>query len=998
MAETFPLASLVSGIEGNPVLELLASSDHEAVVAIAANQPFPGREVRFGGMNFTVDRGVTIAPAAGLSAKFGVRAAAPSMGLYADSAALLAALDLADSKKISLRFDTKPGERLLAFHWDYDVTGSISGKHPIGGVGSVSFGLKASHGSAFTVVSRVPDTEGARDAITRTLKSWKLPRLIDSAEDLVEGSVNIVEVEGKVAAKIAATLGFDFSFQREIEGGKLEGDLGLKIVAGLQAAVGFETAGRYIVAVERTGESTVRARIFRLSQRGWNFGMNLSARVQGNVGVLPGNPDDLIAAILGTHPLQILKDLDDWTDPSQPLSKHIAALIADIGIPKELLAEKLGAWRRLAGKVQATLWRVMDTLNKTQKNALVSALKGIATNDEAARAKFIASLIERAGFAQSPIGQILESASERGLLELLESQPGIVDVAQSLIVVLDGEVMQNFKARLEKALDLTGQLADPNPEKLTAFLRERIEKFLEKKLDSNETISEYRKTIHALLAKRNEIYAKVRQALDREYTFDVAATYERSTTNTALIDVTFDTSVEEARVALREVLHDADYTAAFENRAGVSSHSATLTHGIRRSTSIDVQMPFYKKSETSLTEALARVTAEEDGGRIVFYEMEASDTRTVRNRMMSQLWGSMRTGDSRAELGYKRLMVCENATLSDMRVLLEPFVNRMLPGKFGGEAPSFETWLGALDNEIEELAANGPNEFGDVLVAQEVALPGRALQAWFEPRTPEQVKELANSVSLRLQSSLKRALHDSYFARLANYENLTTARTLLTWASIPASTSLRLSGNKLTETREKPYWDWMDGALRAAMTQRSTTAAELAVKMESARTRLAAAGRTGTAKRYESSEISESVAAVRTAEGKQLLHSLLFSESQMVDAAVNALKRASEAAPGGGLKPAEVIAGLAEAGAGLMRAFHANLNRVFETAALRPMAGLLLVESAAVLDPSLAGVAPRAMLSLTVLKEQRAFVPGSYLAGKTPAAEDVALSERLVGG
>lgn len=968
MPETFPLANLVAGIQGTPSLQLLASSDHEAFLAIAANQPFPAREIALGGMQFSVDRQVAISPAAGLSAAFGIRANSPSLGLYADSASLLDALALAGDKKIGLAFDLNPGERLLAFHWDYDVTGSVSGRHPIGAVGSVNFGLKASHGSAFAVVTRVAAADGARDAITRTLKAWRFPRLIDTAEDLVPGSVNIAEVEGKVAAKIAATLGFDFSFMREIDDGALQGDLGLKIVAGLQAAVGFETAGRYILATERTGASTVRVRMFRLSQRGWNFGMNLSARVQGNVGVLPGNPDDLIAAILGAHPLQVLRDLGDkLLDPS-----------------------RLEAWSKLTGKVQATLWRVMDTLNKTQKSTLVSALKGIASPGDAARAKFLSSLIERAGFPQSPIGQILESASERGLLALLDSQPGIADVAQSLLVVLDGDVMQNLKDRLEKALDLTAQLAEPDPEKLTDMLRERIERFVE--------LSEYTKTIKALVAKRDEIYGKVRQALEREYTFDVAATYERSTTDTALIDVTFDTSVEDARRALREVLRDADYSAAFENRAGVTSHKSTLTHGLKRASSIDVQMPFYKSSETSLTEALARVTAEEDGGRVVFYEMEASDTRTVRNRMMSQLWGSMRVGEPRAELGYRRLMVCENATMTDMRALLEPFADRYLPGKFGGAAPPLEMWLGALDNRIEELVSNGPNEFGDVLVSQEVALPGRALQAWFEPRTPEQLKELSNQVSLRLQASLKRALHDSYFARLANFENLTTARALLTWASIPASTSVRLTGNKLVETREKPYWDWMDGELRAAMTQRSQTAGELAVKLESARARLMAAGRTGTADRYGSPNISECVAAARTAEGKQLLHSLLFSEALMVDAAVGALKRAAEAAPGAGAKPAEVIAALAEAGAGLMRAFHANLNRVFETASLRPMAGLLLVESAAVLDPSLAGLTPRAMLSLTVLKEQRAFVPGSYLAGKTPTAEDVALSERLVGG
>jgi len=64
------------------------------------------------------------------------------------------------------------------------------------------------------------------------------------------------------------------------------------------------------------------------------------------------------------------------------------------------------------------------------------------------------------------------------------------------------------------------------------------------------------------------------------------------------------------------------------------------------------------------------------------------------------------------------------------------------------------------------------------------------------------------------------------------------------------------------------------------------------------------------------------------------------------------------------------------------------------------MAGLMLLEASAALDPALAGKNPAAMLSLTILKElqkeQRIYDPANYLTGELPPSSAIALSERLV--
>ena len=1021
MSESFNLRKLVPAIVGEPILKLLGSTEHTAFAAIAANQPFPDQEIQIGGMKFGVDRAVMISPEAGVSATFGIHSMDPIMGIYSSSDSLLDALRYRDADRIGLSVPIQPGQRLLVFRWDYAVSGSVSGTHPIGGVGSVRLGVQGAQGSSFSVICRVNKDEGARDAVTRTLKSLRLPRLIDSADDLVEGVVTIAEIEGSIAASVAATIGYDFNFLREVKGGGLQGDIGLKVVAGLQATVGFETSGRYLLAVERTGAATVRMQLFKLSHHGWNFGMNFSARVQGTVGVLPGQADDLVSAIFGTHALQVMKELEKWTDPNVPLSKlvvglteeHAAELINKAGVEVAELIKRLGAWRNLTGRIQAVLWKVIDGIDKTQKNDLLNILEALATDDEEARRAIIVSLLERADLLDSPIGAILEAAAEHGLLSLLDSIDVVGDLAQSILTIFDGDVLVNLKSYIEKALDLMAMLENPDPAGISDWLMGRLAAFLDSDLVAgrlnDEKLNELRKAAHTILMKRQDIYAKIREALEREYTFDLAVRIEKSTGKTALIDATFDTSKPEAVEALRQAFRKANYDAVLLGAPGISANKAELSHGIKRTSLIEVQFPFYNTSKSSLTEAMAKVRAAEDCGRVLFYEVEASDTNIVKNRMVGQLWCSMafsvrpgpgvRLGGSpKAALGYRRSLVAENATISDLQTLLGPFVDHYLFGKFGGASSSFETWLATVDDEVESVVGNGPNEFGDVLLSQEVTLPGAALLAWFEPRSKQRLREESNMISRRLQRTFSRALHDSYFSDISKYENYNTAWPLLAWCAIQPSTSVKIVNGKPVEDGKEVIWDVFDESLISTMLRQDSTIIALSELVANARRRLLACGRNKTANFYGPDAVAKCLAEAESKSGKILFRSLMGAEADMITAFENSLAKASEAATTTGTNPAAAIGALAEATASLMRTFHARLRSVFETPALRSMSGLMLFEASTVLDPALTDTNPSAMLSLTVLKEERNYEHVKYLTGELPPVAEIALSERLVAG
>ena len=53
------------------------------------------------------------------------------------------------------------------------------------------------------------------------------------------------EVDGSFALQLGVQAGYDFSWLREIPGGALQGDIGLRVQMGASAAFGFEVSGKY---------------------------------------------------------------------------------------------------------------------------------------------------------------------------------------------------------------------------------------------------------------------------------------------------------------------------------------------------------------------------------------------------------------------------------------------------------------------------------------------------------------------------------------------------------------------------------------------------------------------------------------------------------------------------------------------------------------------------------------------------------------------------------
>src|SRR5262249_10809086 len=137
-----------------------------------------------------------------------------------------------------------------------------------------------------------------------------------------------------------------------------------------------------------------------------------------------------------------------------------------------------------------------------------------------------------------------------------------------------------------------------------------------------------------------DIYVKARQALNNRYDFEFATAYSKNTTSTALLDVNFDLREVEgpATAMFHSVVADGNLDDLLvKSVEGVTLKLATLSHEIKRTNSVQVRMPVFTFDSQHVNDSLAKITAEEDGGRVLVYELASDDTVTVKNRYRSDL-------------------------------------------------------------------------------------------------------------------------------------------------------------------------------------------------------------------------------------------------------------------------------------------------------------------------------------------------------------------------
>jgi hypothetical protein len=861
------------------------------------------------------------------------------------------------------------------------------------------------------------------------IKSWRLPRHVQfdgTSLNLKPATWVIAEADGSLALNLAASLGWNMSFARDLQILKVTHNLSAKIDASLKATFGFSVSGKYVlVAGREDAGNTVRLQLYKQKTKGLDFGLNLEVGVQGDDPQLPDNFDDFIEGTFGVHGLQVLKDLRAWTDPNTDLGQKLAGLADQTAIDllkkttgidpstefdnaKKFLGDVLNKWDSLPDQVSSMLW---GFIGKESDAATVAEFKTLlgALSDPGQATDAIAKALQKATFGDSPSGRFLEAPSDQGLLALfnqLHASGGIApinNIASRALDLINGKVIANLQQFIEQKLDLDQirkAVSDADFTKIDQWLQNRLANFLDKQLQLDD-LKDIQKAINTLDTQIDGYYKMAVQALKKRYDVSFATTYQKTTTDTALIDVSFDLSKKPAANMYTKVVVQSNLDDLLTiDTEGVTIGMAKLSHEIKRNETVDLHMPFFDFTSTHVNDAMTTLTAEDQGsGRMLLYQINAKDSVTVKNRMASQLSilaslqakpGQMPQFDSSAALiAYEMRQVKAALRPDDLEERTKGFIRQYLGGLFGAGDSSLQTYYADLDHALTVATGSPSNQLGDTAISMQLALPISVLAGWFQPRSGARLLADQRLVSQALQVAWKKVLPAMYFQNLDNFQPQPNVAALLTWSSLPVSTSLP-SG-----MQTDVFWDFLQKETREGAAGSNFTHAALSAKLVDIHDVLVQEG-ISNASFFDPKRTDIFINQALNSVGVVSLNGLLQVEEDLVEGARDTLKKLSKvlADSGPAMAPSVAIKAFSEFGAALTDTFNDRVRGVFAGVSARAMGPMLLVEASQALGSAQAQ--PSALLNLYALKPGHAFKLGDFVEGTMPPQAEVALTQTLL--
>src|SRR5262249_53519295 len=460
--------------------------------------------------------------------------------------------------------------------------------------------------------------------------------------------------------------------------------------------------------------------------------------------------------------------------------------------------------------------------------------------------------------------------AEKGLLALSGQMDQVQKIASQALNIVNGGVIKNLQDFIGQHLDLNQirkVVTEADFNQVDEWLIKRLSDFLDQQLDF-AALKPIQAAISTVLKKAPEIYQKAVQALNNTYKFSFAATYQRNSTDTALLDVNFDLSNPEAGELLRQVVTSSHLDDLLVKVVpGVTLNQAALSHEIKRQGSVEVHMPYFDSKVQHVNDSLASLTVEHDSGRVLAYAVGANDTVTSQSRYQSQLsvLGKLRVVNGKLEadtlqdcsVSYQSLQVQSGMSAGELKFRTLPFLNDLLGDVFP-DSGAIDRFYSSLDQTISNVMGSIGDDLGDVALDFQVALPASVLAAWFQPLDAGGVKSVSMKMSLALQAKLRELVPFNFFADLDNLRQNFSAAALLVWAAMPVSTSINFDGQQMQfNTDSDVFWNFPDPALRRAMVFDRHTTASLLTALASARARLAAAGDNHNASFFDADQVGD---------------------------------------------------------------------------------------------------------------------------------------------
>ncbi len=679
---------------------------------------------------------------------------------------------------------------------------------------------------------------------------------------------------------------------------------------------------------------------------------------------------------------------------------------AELQKAKQIVADALNTWTSLPDNLSSMLW---SFLGEQAGPAITADFKTFLTNlaNPTTAADALARALQQATFGDTPQGQFLEAIADRGLLALANQLGAVSTVAGKVLNVLDGGIIGKLQLFINQKLNLDqirNAVTDADFNNIEQWLQTRLGNFLDKTIGLDD-LKDVQKAIFTLDTKVGDYYKTAVQALTKRYSIDFAATYQKTTSDTALIDVNFDLSNRDAAALFGEVVAKSNLDNLLTRKTdGVTLNQAKLTHEISRKGTVDLHMPFFDFSSTHINDAVATLTVEDQGGRLLLYQVDAKDSVTVANRASSQLSvlaslrivsGQIPQLDADGSIAYEMRQVKADMRPLDLKDRTTAFIHQYQSGLFSGGDASISSFYADLDNALTAATKNQSNHLGDMAVSMQLSLPSAVLAGWFQPRTDSLLRADQMRLSRSLQAVWKGVLPSLFFRDLSQYSFNESVAALLVWSSFPVSTSIDFNDPTINgfNTDKQVFWDWPAVDLRRAIASDPHTIGVLAGKLKVIQDQLREAG-SGNASFFDPSMAGRFVQLALNSTGDVFLQSLLFTEAQMLGGATDALKQIAATMSSAATAPTQAIKSLAKFAAALTDTFNNRVGSVYSGMSGRVVGPMLLVETSNGLGSI--GARPTALLTLYALNPGHKFDLGTFIDGQMPPQTEVALTQTLV--
>lgn len=927
--------------------------------------------------------------------------------------------------------------------WEYDMNASAKAGMALSGTIKARISLDGQKGGNYAVLRHYSENDQLKTAINELVQAWKTPAQIASAEDLPVHTCVVTEVYGGIRFAIDSSLGLDFNWVREVPGSKVSGDIGLKLMLGLQTQFGFEIDGKFVLWILREKhDSTLRLKLHRVKSRGWNFALGLRAHIKSEL-PLPEDPDDLIQAMLGVHGERIIRDLkalERWTSPETPPIGPLAGITASYlkGLLEEVtgfnpdakfeqvrsaILNWIAKWEDIPQSATALLWKWAQDQGALAKAKEIA--KTLAQADESAVREAVRALFGRLAPHRDEGFLLAEQLAGGALSEVLRNARALKALrqnAENVLRILDGsqaeELLRKLKVALEARLNIRSFL-EGAPDSADEWLAAKIERLVGDKLGDKrlERLEEVRGTIREILSRKDELYKKVREAALSQYSFALAASYERTSETSVLVDAEFDTNVPEAREELKKAIRG-DFTGIFTGLSslkGVTVHSGSIAQGLRRTTSVKLSLPWTTHAYINTVQAIAKgyMVGGANGKEIVF-ELEAEDKIEKRAASRFALASALSIGlaagrhlqDGEAPIVYDRDSGCVSYALrfgrkrmkaAELSTLLKITAAKYFTEEFcaayeGRTTGTVEDFVSELDRRVDAELENGENMLGDTLVELVLEYPGHVLEGWL--KAPERSSDpVYRRLSAVMQKGLKETLLDVFLAEPTRLKHIGAAAPILVWASLPPAVG---GGKQL-------YWNWPDQVMRRNMVWRAETQERLRTILRSKVVPLLeessdpALVKLARDYRVEHGAVKDLIQETLH-HGLAQFESLLYVEATVIDEAVRAGMRIAHWMKVAKKDWCESVKRLAQFGESVVSTFHGKLSSIYARDVMRSLGPRLLIEAGRVFEgqEESATVEPFATLYIGVLKEKSNFTVEQFTQGAWPSADAMLVEVQLV--